>query len=274
LSKDHLQISVGAPLHCGQSYPDGLYGQEQVGVNQAKPHEFPWIVALFERDMFLGGGSLVTENCVLTVAHLLVNKTKESLLVKAGVWDLTDTNNRYVEKRTVARIVLHSEFEYSGYTGANNLALILLESPLQAKRHIGFICQPSPEATFDHQRCLVSGWGKLTHKDTQFSPRLKRISVPIVDRATCQARLRRTRFAREFELHPSLICAGGERDRDACKGDGGSPLMCPIAGHPTQFELAGIVNIGVGCGQPGVPGLYTSVSELKPWIDDVLNDEI
>ncbi|KAH8393785.1 hypothetical protein KR200_012220, partial [Drosophila serrata] len=235
--------------------------------------EFPWIVAFFERQIFLGGGSLVTENCVLTVAHLLVNKTKESLVVKAGIWDLTAPNSRYVEQRRVARIVLHSEFEYFRQSGANNLALIVLESSFQAKPHIGFICQPVPEATFDHQRCLVSGWGKLTQKDTELSHRLKRVSLSIVDRATCQARLRRTSLGREYQLHPSLICAGGERGRDACKGDGGSPLMCPIAGHPTQYELVGVVNIGVGCGQPDVPGLYTSVAQLKPWIDNVLNDD-
>ncbi|XP_017023826.2 phenoloxidase-activating factor 2 [Drosophila kikkawai] len=260
-SEDHSAVSVGAPLNCGQSYPEGLYEQEQVADNQAQPHEFPWIVALYERRKFLGGGSLLTENCVLTSAHLLVNKTRDSLFVKAGAWDLTETNSRYVERRKVARIVLHSE---------SDLALIVLEVSFLAKRHIGFICQPSPAATFDHQNCLVSGWGKLTHMDRHLSRRLKRV----VNRVTCQARLRRTRLGRRFELHTSLICAGGERNRNTCQGFGGSPLMCPIAGHPMQYVLVGIVNSGLGCGSPNVPSLYTSVAEMMPWIHNLLNDEI
>lgn len=239
--------------------------------SQAKPHQFPWIVALLESRHFLGGGSLVTENCVLTAAHLLLNKSEENILVRAGAWDLTVNEWPIAESRSVARIILHSEF--SRYTGANNVALIVLKSSFQAKPHIGFICQPRPGMIFDHHRCVVSGWGKVTNRDTGFSPRLKRISLPIVDRATCQARLRRTRLGKDYQLHTSLICAGGETNMDACEGNGGSPLMCPIAGQPTQYELAGIVNGGVGCGDRDVPGLYTSVPEMKPWIDNQLNDD-
>ena len=52
------------------------------------------------------------------------------------------------------------------------------------------------------------------------------------------------------------------------KGDGGSPLVCPIKGNPSQYVQAGIVSWGIGCGQDGIPGVYANVAYLKPWIDE------
>ena len=52
------------------------------------------------------------------------------------------------------------------------------------------------------------------------------------------------------------MCAGGEDGKDACKGDGGGPLVCDLGG---VWNLAGIVSWGIGCGQRDVPGVYVKV---------------
>lgn len=44
-----------------------------------------------------------------------------------------------------------------------------------------------------------------------------------------------------------VLCAGGELGKDTCKGDGGSPLVCPIPGKFEQYFQSGIVSWGIGC---------------------------
>lgn len=63
----------------------------------------------------------------------------------------------------------------------------------------------------------------------KYQTELRKVSLPIVDRASCQARLRGTKLGQHFQLHGSFICAGGEGSRDTCRGDGGGPLACQTA---------------------------------------------
>jgi secreted trypsin-like serine protease len=69
-------------------------------------------------------------------------------------------------------------------------------------------------------------------------------------------------------FHPffsSEICAGGEQGKDACEGDGGAPLVCQ--GMTGRWYVVGIVTWGVGCGLPGVPGVYARVDRFKNFIN-------
>ena len=36
------------------------------------------------------------------------------------------------------------------------------------------------------------------------------------------------------------------------------------------WKVAGIVSWGVGCGQPGVPGVYVKLAHFKHWIDSIV----
>lgn len=64
----------------------------------------------------------------------------------------------YIEK-DVDSIILHPEFNAD--TLYNDLALIRLESPVDARiPHISPACLPKLDTIYEDQKCWVSGWGK------------------------------------------------------------------------------------------------------------------
>lgn len=67
-----------------------------------------------------------------------------------------------------------------------------------------------------------------------------------------------------LQLKESHLCAGGVKGKDACKGDGGLPLIYETNG---KYVAAGVVSFGAkNCGTPNVPGVYTNVYQYKTWI--------
>lgn len=62
----------------------------------------------------------------------------------------------------------------------------------------------------------------------------------------------------------SVLCAGGQPGIDACTGDSGSSLVVGEEGD--RDSLIGLVSAGYGCGQTGIPGLYTRVAAIQDFI--------
>lgn len=121
-------------------------------------------------------------------------------------------------------------------------------------------------------RPVSQGWGKDHFgPDASYQVVMKEVQVPMVGHAQCQAQLRATpRLPRQFRLHDSFTCAGGEAGKDACRGDGGGPLVCKGPGldeGTERFTQVGIVAWGIGCGEENVPGVYTDVAAQVCWID-------
>ncbi|EDW64546.1 phenoloxidase-activating factor 2 [Drosophila virilis] len=276
--RDTPEIPVG-PIDqnrgCGYQNPNGVGFKITGALNQeAEFGEFPWMVAILREESQLNlyecGGALIAPDVILTAAHCVHNKDAKSLIVRAGEWD-TQTKDEIIphEDRYVKDIIYHEKFNKGSLF--NNVALLFLESPFNFQMNIQPICLPTLGEDFEYERCYATGWGKNKFgKDGEYQVILKKIDLPVVGRAKCQTNLRETRLGRHFILHESFICAGGEKDKDTCKGDGGSPLVCPIKGQPNRFKSAGIVAWGIGCGEENIPGVYASVAFLRPWIDEKL----
>lgn len=58
----------------------------------------------------------------------------------------------------VRDVVIHEQ--YNPRSLHNDVALLLLEKPLELDLHIRPICLPSQGESMDGRQCVVSGWGK------------------------------------------------------------------------------------------------------------------
>jgi len=139
--------------------------------------------------------------------------------------------------------VIHESFDKTDLR--YNVALLFLKNDIQLSDKINTICLSPQNQSFEGKRCLVSGWGKDKFgKEGRYSPVLKKIEVPTVPNDICRENLKKAFPKADISLHESLMCAGGEEGKNACKGDGGSPLVCPVEGVPDQYYQAGIVAWG------------------------------
>ena len=101
-------------------------------------------------------------------------------------------------------------------------------------------------------------------------PIMRKVDLPLYDDNRCNNALKsalnnqRAGSGNRFSLSQSEICAGGEVGKDACTGDGGSPLVCQST--TGRWTVVGIVTWGVGCASD-VPGVYARISHFLQWID-------
>ncbi|TDG42753.1 hypothetical protein AWZ03_010831 [Drosophila navojoa] len=271
-----IEVDSGQWPQCGYRLENGIpqATDRRIAENEANFAEFPWMVALLRREdpvltMYVGGGSLLTPQVVLTAAHKVLNISESELIARAGEWDHQTAEEAYLHQdRNVQLKIIHKRFD--AQSKANNIALLQLQVAFVPSPHISPICLPDASETFDNRRCIITGWGKSLDNRNDYHHVLKKIVVPVLSRSRCNDKLRQI-YNPFFNLDYGHICAGAEKGIDACLGDGGSPLVCPIPGSPNRYHQAGIAVWGIGCGLENVPAGYVNVPHYIPWIQQELN---
>ncbi|MEV5175883.1 serine protease [Streptomyces flaveolus] len=233
-----------------------VVGGFPIDVSQA-----PWTVALASRDRFGGmragqfcGAVAVGRTTVVTAAHCLSeevlgappNRVRD-LKVIAGRTDLLSEQG---EEIAVREIRLNPAYDVS--TNSGDFAVLGLAGPLPQSAVVAMAGAGDP-AYAPGTHAVVSGWGDTTGGGA-YAHRLHAARVRVLPDEMC---------ARAFPGGPdgayqaaTMLCAGeAGGGPDACQGDSGGPL---VAGG----RLIGLVSWGSGCGQPGLPGVYTRVSEI------------
>ena len=216
---------------------------------------------------------------VIPVLYLLCSKyatkrgeVKGNLKVRCGEWDTKNaTEPAEHQDRNVKTIKVHPGF---GSNLTNNIALLFVDEDFVLSAHIDIICLPNlqdMQNSYQKSACFATGWGKNEFgQEGEYQVIMKQVQMDLVPPYECQEALRGTRLGRRFNLDPTALCAGGAAGADTCKGDGGGPLVCHNGennGYGPQYVQAGIIGWGIGCGQTGLPGVYTDVADMLCFID-------
>jgi secreted trypsin-like serine protease len=269
--------------------PDSRAKASIVGGTGASIASFPFQVALYDPQAgtpaagFFCGGVIVDATHVVTAAHCITGGggrqagSSEQVAVLAGSTALDAP-----DPGSVRDPVQSSTFDsrYNPITSDYDVALLTLARPLWSGPDApsingidtiaplpldssGASAYANPNVT-SAIVATASGWGDVNPAPghgASYPTSLRAVRMPLVSDSLCEEQYATI----EQPITSGMICAGGGRSHlDTCYGDSGGPLVVDRdtpARPPGDYVLAGLVDFGNGCAQPGYAGVYTRISD-------------
>lgn len=242
-------------------------GIQIIGGTEAPDGAWPWQVSLLRsayldhgidrEDTHFCGGSLISDQWVVTAAHCTEDQSPADITVLAG------SNSLASGGQTVTVAEIHDHPSYDEYTTDNDISLLKLSAPITASKtsNIKFVADSQASSlTAPGITATVTGWGNMSTTSVVYPVNLMQVNVPVLSEDDCK-----TNYG--SQITDNMFCAGYlEGGKDSCQGDSGGPLVVPDG---EGWRLAGVVSWGVGCAQPGYPGVYARVSNYVDWAEDI-----
>lgn len=229
-----------------------------VGGTDADISDFPWQV-YYEAGQYMCGGSIISEDWVITAAHCTRNKDGTAvplseMFIRAG------TTNPYQSHSgktyLISEVIVHEDF--NNRTLDNDLALLKLQQPVDmvnAKAVRLLTAADVLEGASDPGvMTWVTGWGLTRVSPEEFPWILQKVQLPIVSKEQASVVWK--------NISDDVVMAGYRNaDRDACNGDSGGPMVVSVSG---EYRLAGITSWGSeDC---DTYSAYTRISAYEDWI--------
>ncbi|XP_043219255.1 venom peptide isomerase heavy chain-like [Amphibalanus amphitrite] len=169
----------------------------------------------------------------------------------------------------ITQIISHPDFNPT--TKENDIALLKMERVLSLPVAVNFIapiCLPH-RSKYTDEKATVVGYGFINEQG-ESNGNANTVNLLTISNRRCGD------FLGEDTIEKSMICAGakniGAGGMGPCTLDFGGPLMVRTWYDRDRFTLIGIATNRTGCGQPGVPAVFTRVYSFLDWLLDNMED--
>jgi len=233
-----------------------------VGGNETEKNEFPWqVMLMLSGDQGLCGGSILSNQTILTAAHCADHWGVEDMTVVVGEHDWTVDDGEMTIN--VCEKVIHPNYENKFDYAIYDIAILTLCEDITFTKNVAPVCPPSlPDSDYAKVSAIVTGWGVLVENGTN-PEKLMELEVTTINNTEC---IKEYKNLKKYEVTDSMICTT-KYNQDAytgfCQGDSGGALVTDEGGYYSQI---GVVSWTEGCAR--YPGVYTRVTSAARFIQD------
>ncbi|KAJ2162903.1 hypothetical protein GGF46_000286 [Coemansia sp. RSA 552] len=234
-----------------------------MGGSNAKHSDYPFVVYLYnEAERTFCGGSIVSDEWILTAAHCIKAATTDKILVYVGQAEYNlDTS----KGSKVAEI--HSHPAYNDQSMVNDISLLRLEKPISKSANAASIDIDSTSVG-DGVKVTALGWGYTEPNGSTASKQLQKGDLTTLSVQQCGS------IDTKFNGNNGpRICVAADKGPDTCPGDSGGPLIRKVGGKNVLVGITSFGTAGPGqavtanCGGQGMISIFTHANYFQQFID-------
>lgn len=264
---------------CGKVYTINKVQTLIVNAENASYGTAPWNAGIYENKNMICGGTLISENIVVSAAHCfernLVGTDKvitNNDIYKIGIGkydrDIKKIDNKYTQIIDVSSV--HVNQDYFGSVGhyLNDIAIIILETKATMSDVVMPACMDWNKryTISDGENGKIVGWGKT--EKMQPSPYLLEAKLPYINENVCRNMYKKKNNGFEIFVGADKFCAGSPTvsGQGVHEGDSGAGLTFA---HNDLHYLTGIVSLHDPSKKNSI-AVFTKVNYHTEWIRKIL----
>jgi len=256
---------------CGLENPNGIEDRI-VGGHEAAHHEWPWQVALFIDDAWFCGGSLISDEWVMTAAHCADGASYFDIM--AGAHNVRASSEPHRIEITSFEGQTHPEWDSNSLYA--DIALVHLPEKVAFSEFIRPSClPPASDANEQYVGQLTTpvGWGKNADNAGGITPDLNMVSdLPVINPQACADYYGSI-------IYSGIMCIDSAGGKGVCNSSllgcpflflGGGTLNIRQSEGGNKWTQVGVTSFvsSAGC-ESGNPHGFSRVAEHLEWIETV-----